>query len=75
MYKTRIYEDNSMYKPFYKLQNVKQRCKKLLQNAQYSLIMIYTIYQKKYMKNKTTAILLAFFLGGIGIHKFYLSRP
>ncbi len=27
------------------------------------------------MKNKTTAILLAFFLGGIGVHKFYLDRP
>ncbi|PQL93997.1 TM2 domain-containing protein [Apibacter adventoris] len=27
------------------------------------------------MKNKTTAALLAFFLGGIGGHKFYLNRP
>ena len=27
------------------------------------------------MKSKTTAILLAFFLGGLGIHKFYLNRP
>jgi len=27
------------------------------------------------MKNKTTAIILAFFLGGLGIHKFYLNRP
>ena len=27
------------------------------------------------MKSKTTAILLAFFLGGLGIHKFYLGRP
>ena len=26
------------------------------------------------MKDKTTAALLAFFLGGIGIHKFYLGR-
>ena len=26
------------------------------------------------MKNKTTAIVLAFFLGGIGIHKFYLNK-
>lgn len=26
------------------------------------------------MKNKTTAILLAFFLGGLGIHKFYLGE-
>lgn len=26
------------------------------------------------MKNKTTAGLLALFLGGIGIHKFYLGR-
>ena len=25
------------------------------------------------MKNKTTAIILAFFLGGIGVHKFYLG--
>lgn len=27
------------------------------------------------MKSKLVAILLAFFLGGIGIHKFYLNRP
>jgi len=26
------------------------------------------------MKNKTTAMLLALFLGGIGIHKFYLGK-
>lgn len=26
------------------------------------------------MKNKTTAALLAFFLGGIGIHRFYLNQ-
>ena len=27
------------------------------------------------MTNRTTAGLLALFLGGIGIHKFYLNRP
>ena len=27
------------------------------------------------MKNKTTATLLAFFLGGLGIHRFYLKQP
>jgi TM2 domain-containing membrane protein YozV len=26
------------------------------------------------MKNKTTAILLTFFLGGLGVHKFYLGQ-
>ena len=26
------------------------------------------------MKNRTTAAILAFFLGGIGVHKFYLGR-
>lgn len=26
------------------------------------------------MKNKTTAALLAIFLGGVGVHKFYLGR-
>jgi TM2 domain-containing membrane protein YozV len=26
------------------------------------------------MKNKTTAALLAFFLGGLGAHKFYLGQ-
>jgi TM2 domain-containing membrane protein YozV len=26
------------------------------------------------MKNRTVAILLAFFLGGIGVHKFYLGE-
>ena len=26
------------------------------------------------MKNKTTAAILAFFLGGIGIHRFYLNQ-
>lgn len=26
------------------------------------------------MKNKTTAVLLCFFLGGFGAHKFYLGR-
>lgn len=26
-------------------------------------------------KNKTVAILLALFLGGLGAHKFYLERP
>ncbi|MEI6065000.1 MAG: NINE protein [Pseudanabaena sp. ELA748] len=26
------------------------------------------------MKNKTTAILFCFFLGGIGVHKFYLGQ-
>lgn len=29
---------------------------------------------KNIMKSKTTATLLAFFLGGLGIHKFYLGR-
>lgn len=27
------------------------------------------------MKNKTVAALLAFFIGGLGIHKFYLGKP
>lgn len=27
------------------------------------------------VKNRSTAALLAFFLGGLGIHKFYLGRP
>ena len=27
------------------------------------------------MKSKSTAILVAFFLGGFGINKFYLGRP
>lgn len=27
------------------------------------------------MKKKTTAILLALFGGGLGLHKFYLGRP
>ncbi len=27
------------------------------------------------MKNKTTAALLAFFLGGFGVHLFYLDKP
>lgn len=26
------------------------------------------------MKNKTTAALLAFFLGGLGVHRFYLNQ-
>ena len=26
------------------------------------------------MRSKTTAVLLAFFFGGIGLHKFYLGR-
>lgn len=26
------------------------------------------------MKNKTTAILLCFFLGGLGVHRFYLGK-
>ena len=26
------------------------------------------------MKSKTTAVLLAFFLGGLGLHKFYLGK-
>ncbi|PTT77661.1 MULTISPECIES: TM2 domain-containing protein [unclassified Chryseobacterium] len=26
------------------------------------------------MKSKSTAVLLAFFLGGIGIHRFYLGQ-
>ncbi|MDI9340453.1 MAG: NINE protein [Sediminibacterium sp.] len=26
------------------------------------------------MKNKTTTVILAFFLGGIGIHRFYLGN-
>ncbi len=26
------------------------------------------------MKNKTTAALLAFFLGGVGVHRFYLGQ-
>ena len=29
----------------------------------------------KNMKNKTVAGLLAFFLGGFGVHKFYLGNP
>ena len=27
------------------------------------------------MKNKTVAALLALFIGGLGVHKFYLGRP
>lgn len=27
------------------------------------------------IKSRSTAILLAFFLGGLGVHKFYLRRP
>ncbi len=27
------------------------------------------------MKNRSTAIALSFFLGGFGIHKFYLGKP
>ena len=27
------------------------------------------------MKDRTTAIILALFLGGLGVHKFYLDRP
>lgn len=27
------------------------------------------------MKSKTTAVILAIFLGGLGIHRFYLNRP
>ena len=27
------------------------------------------------MKSRSTAICLAFFLGGFGIHKFYLNEP
>ncbi len=27
------------------------------------------------MKDRTTAILLALLLGGVGVHKFYLDRP
>jgi TM2 domain-containing membrane protein YozV len=27
------------------------------------------------MKNRSTAILLTLFLGGLGIHKFYLNKP
>jgi TM2 domain-containing membrane protein YozV len=27
------------------------------------------------MKSRSTAILLAIFLGGLGIHKFYLNKP
>lgn len=26
------------------------------------------------MKNKTTAILLCFFFGGLGVHRFYLGK-
>ncbi|MEH6763364.1 NINE protein [Aequorivita antarctica] len=26
------------------------------------------------MKNKTTATLIAFFIGGLGIHRFYLNQ-
>lgn len=28
----------------------------------------------KHEKSKTVAVLLAFFLGGIGVHKFYLGK-
>ncbi len=31
--------------------------------------------QKKSSKNKILAIILAFFFGGFGIHKFYLGKP
>ncbi|MBR0519478.1 TM2 domain-containing protein [bacterium] len=31
--------------------------------------------QKKSSKNKILAAILAFFLGGFGIHKFYLGKP
>lgn len=33
-----------------------------------------TVYYKP-LKSRSTAILLALFLGGFGIHKFYLGQP
>lgn len=33
------------------------------------------ITENKTAKSRSTAILLALFLGGVGIHKFYLNRP
>lgn len=32
------------------------------------------IIMMRSMKSKTTAGILAFFLGGLGVHKFYLNR-
>ncbi|MDK2980371.1 MAG: hypothetical protein PWQ55_718 [Chloroflexota bacterium] len=37
-----------------------------------------TLFAMQYQnvkKNPTTAVLLALFLGGLGIHKFYLNKP
>lgn len=46
-------------------------------NVNLSFELFYLIHQKFYfrhMKNKTTATFLALFLGGIGVHRFYLGQ-
>lgn len=47
-----------------------QMLQRLPQDKQMLFVMQYTSVQK----NPTTAVLLALFLGGLGIHKFYLGQ-
>ncbi len=45
-----------------------------LQNMPQDKQMLYLMQYNSVKKNPTTAVLLALFLGGIGIHKFYLGQ-
>ena len=51
--------------------NVSLMMNELPQNKQ----MIFMMQYNNVKKNGTTAVLLALFLGGLGIHKFYMGKP
>ena len=46
----------------------------ILQNLPQDKQMLFIMQYTSVQKNPTTAVLLALFLGGIGVHKFYLGQ-
>jgi TM2 domain-containing membrane protein YozV len=46
----------------------------MLQNVPQDKQMMFMMQYNNVKKNNTTAVLLALFLGGLGIHKFYLGQ-
>lgn len=48
--------------------------RKVLQNLPQEKQMLFVMQYNSVQKNSTTAVLLTFFLGGLGAHKFYIGE-
>jgi TM2 domain-containing membrane protein YozV len=54
--------------------NAEMMVNQMMQSIPQDKQMLYMMQYNNVKKNSTTAVLLALFLGGLGIHKFYLSQ-